>query len=232
MEKSILIAPSLLSADFSDLKGQIALAEVGGADWLHLDIMDGNFVPNITIGPPVIRAIRHVTTLPFDTHLMISNPDLFLESFRDAGADQITVHYEACHHLHRTVQRIKQLGAKAGVSLNPATPVSVLKDILPDVDLILVMSVNPGFGGQSFIPQSIGRLRQLGELAAQKNPSVHIEVDGGIDDETAGAVVEAGANILVAGKFIYGSADVPGAIRTLRHVANQASQRARTERRM
>jgi len=228
MDRPVAIAPSLLAADFSDLKGQITLAQEGGADWLHLDIMDGHFVPNITIGPPVIRSIRSVTTLPFDTHLMISNADAYLEAFRAAGADLITVHYEACPHLHHTVHRIKELGAKAGVSVNPATPVSVLNDIVPVVDLILLMSVHPGFGGQVFIPESIERLRELADVIKQKNPVVYLEVDGGIDSETAGPVVEAGADVLVAGSFVYRSGDIPGAIRTLRRIATQAAQRSRT----
>jgi len=228
MNRPVLIAPSLLAADFSDLKGQIALAQEGGADWIHLDVMDGHFVPNITIGPPVLKSIRPVTTLPFDTHLMISDADAYLENFREAGADLITVHYEACPHLHRTVQRIKELGAKAGVSVNPATPVSVLSNIVPVVDLILLMSVHPGFGGQVFMPESIARLRELADVIKQKRPDVYLEVDGGIDSETAGPVVEAGANVLVAGSFVYRSGDIPGAIRTLRQIAARASHRSPT----
>src|SRR5271169_4683803 len=161
----ITIAPSLLAADFSDLRGQIALAEQGGADWIHLDVMDGRFVPNITIGPPVIRSLRAHTSLPFDVHLMIENPDRYLEDFRSAGADSITVHYETCPHLHRTVQKIRSLGARAGVCVNPATPESLLSGILADADMVLVMTVNPGFGGQSFIHSSIDKIRRTAALA-------------------------------------------------------------------
>ena len=156
----VTIAPSLLAADFADLRGQIALAEKGGADWIHLDVMDGHFVPNITIGPPVIRSLRRYTSLPFDVHLMIQNPDLYLEDFRSAGADSITVHYETCPHLHRTVQKIRSIGARAGVCINPATPETLLSGILADADMILVMSVNPGFGGQTFIPSSVEKIRR------------------------------------------------------------------------
>ena len=166
-----LIAPSILAADFSHLADQITLAVGGGADWIHLDVMDGHFVPNLTFGPPVIRAIRPVTTVPFDTHLMIQNPDQYIDEYRRAGADLITVHVEATPHLHRTVQRIRQSGARAGVSLNPATPVSSVHDILGEVDLVLLMSVNPGFGGQAFIPASIGRLRELAAMIRDDRPA-------------------------------------------------------------
>jgi ribulose-phosphate 3-epimerase len=210
------IAPSLLASDFSDLKGQVALAEGGGADFLHLDVMDGHFVPNITIGPPVIKSLRRLTRLPFDTHLMIDNADAYLEAFRKAGADIITVHYEACPHLRRTVQQIHNLGAKAGVCINPATPTMVIADVIMDVDLVLIMSVNPGFGGQSFIPNSLQKLREVSAMIREVKPDVMLEVDGGIDDVTAAEAVEAGANVLVAGTHIFGAPDIPRAIRSLR----------------
>jgi ribulose-phosphate 3-epimerase len=221
----ITIAPSLLAADFADLKGQIALAEQGGADWLHLDVMDGHFVPNITLGPPVIHSLRKLTSMPFDTHLMIDNADAYLESFRSAGADRITVHVEACPHLHRTVHRIKELGAQAGVCINPATPVALLSDIIKDVDLVLIMSVDPGFGAQSFLPISIDKLRQAADMISEKNPGAFLEVDGGIDATTVDRVVEAGANVLVAGTFVFGASDIPGALRTLRERGNAAAMK-------
>ena len=215
----VTIAPSLLAADFADLRGQLALAEQGGADWLHLDVMDGHFVPNITIGPPVIRSIRRHTSLPFDVHLMIENPDLYLEDFRSAGADSITVHYETCPHLHRTVQKIKSLGARAGVCINPATPETLLSAILADVDMILIMTVNPGFGGQTFIGSSVEKIRRTAAMALDTHPGVFLEVDGGIDGTTARAVVDAGASVLVAGKSIFGARDIPSAVRALRAAA-------------
>ena len=215
----VTIAPSLLAADFADLRGQIALAEKGGADWIHLDVMDGHFVPNITIGPPVIRSLRRYTSLPFDVHLMIQNPDLYLEDFRSAGADSITVHYETCPHLHRTVQKIKSLGARAGVCVNPATPEALLSGILADADMVLIMTVNPGFGGQTFIGSSLDKIRRTAALARGLHPGIALEVDGGIDDSTARSVVEAGATVLVAGKAIFGASDIPSAVRALRAAA-------------
>jgi ribulose-phosphate 3-epimerase len=215
----ITIAPSLLSADFADLKSQIAIAEQGGADWLHLDVMDGHFVPNLTIGPPVIRSLRKLTSLPFDTHLMIESPDASIDAYRAAGADIITVHQEACVHLHRTIQRIRQAGALAGVSINPATPVAILSDIITEVDLVLIMSVNPGFGGQLFIPSTSSKIRELARMIREKKARARIEVDGGVDPQTAPAVVAAGASILVAGSAIFGTPDIPQAISALRRAA-------------
>jgi len=212
----IVIAPSLLSADFSRLQEQVALAEEGGADWIHLDIMDGHFVPNISFGPSIVKTIRKLTSLPLDTHLMITNPDAYLEQFRDAGSDGITVHYEAVVHLHRTVSRIRQLGARAGVALNPATPVKMLEEIAGEIDLLLIMSVNPGFGGQVFIPSSIGKIRAAADLIRNTHSSARLEVDGGMDPETIPGAVEAGANVIVAGHAVFGMPSVPDAIAQLR----------------
>lgn len=204
---TVKIAPSILSADFARLADGVSAAAEGGADWVHVDVMDGHFVPNITIGVPVVTALRRVTELPLDVHLMIEQPERFIEAFIDAGADWVTVHQEATVHLHRTVERIRQLGAKPGVSINPATPVAMLTDILPYVDMVLVMSVNPGFGGQRFIPTSTQRIAALRrELDDRGLWPIELEVDGGITSETAGEVVAAGATVLVAGAAVFNAA--------------------------
>ncbi|HIA14015.1 MAG TPA: ribulose-phosphate 3-epimerase [Nitrospirales bacterium] len=203
MTHPLKIAPSILAADFGRLADEVAAVEAGGADWIHIDVMDGHFVPNITVGPPIVEAIRRVTKLPLDVHLMITNPDDYLSKFRDAGADILTVHRETCPHLHRTVQAIKDLGAKAGVSLNPATDLGSLEDILSDLDLLLIMSVNPGFGGQSFIPSVMTKIRKARDLIDEKSLHTELEVDGGVAPDNATAVVHAGATILVAGSAIF-----------------------------
>ncbi len=219
---TLQIAPSLLSADFAALGEAIARAERGGADLIHVDVMDGHFVPNITIGPPVVKSLRRVATLPLDVHLMIEDPDRYVEAFVAAGAASLTVHAEAVVHLHRTVHFIKSLGAKAGVALNPATPVSALEQIAGDVDYVLVMTVNPGFGGQTFIPRSESKVRAVRELLRREGSTAPIEVDGGIDVHTAPGIVAAGADILVAGNAVFGSPDPERAIRDLRAAAQAA----------
>ena len=217
--RSLMIAPSILSADFTRLGDEIRAVEAAGADVIHVDVMDGHFVPNITIGPLVVRAVRAVTDLPVDVHLMITDPDRYLKDFIDAGADWVTVHVEACVHLHRTLACIKDLGRKAGAVLNPATSLTTLEYVLAEVDLVMLMSVNPGFGGQSFIPSAIDKIRRLRQMLDAVNPGAGIEVDGGIGPTTIGAVAEAGANIFVAGSAIYGQAEYGPVIRDLRQRA-------------
>lgn len=213
----IYIAPSALAADFRRLEHELSDVEKGGADMLHVDIMDGHFVPNISFGPFVVEFMKRATSLELDVHLMIERPELMLQSFCDAGADRITVHAEACTHLHRVVGQIKELGLKAGVAVNPATPLSVLEYIMEDVDLLLIMTVNPGFGGQSFIPAMLPKIRKLRSMLDERGlQHVHIEVDGGINEATAKQVIEAGANVLVAGSSVFGESDRADIIRRLR----------------
>lgn len=212
----VKIAPSILSADFSKLGEEIKDVERGGADYIHVDVMDGHFVPNITIGPLIVEAIRPITKLPLDVHLMIDNPDQYIEAFANAGADYLTVHVEACKHLHRTIHYIKSFGVKAGVVLNPATPVQTIEHVINDIDMVLLMTVNPGFGGQKFIEGVLPKIRQVQELVEKKGLSVEIEVDGGVNEETARKCVEAGANVLVAGSAIYNESDRKQAIEKIR----------------
>ncbi len=211
-----MIAPSILSADFSRLGEEIRAVAKAGADVIHIDVMDGHFVPNITIGPLVVSAVRKVTDLPLDVHLMIKNPDQYLDDFAKAGADWITVHVETGYHLHRTIHRIKELGKKAGAVLNPATPLSTLDYILPDLDLVMLMSVNPGFGGQSFIPSALLKVKRLKQMIAATGLPIGIEIDGGVTPKNIAAIAEAGANIFVAGSAVFGAPDYAGAISDLK----------------
>jgi ribulose-phosphate 3-epimerase len=214
----IKIAPSILSAKFLSLADEIRAAETAGADMLHIDIMDGHFVPNITIGPSIVEAIHTITSLPLDVHLMIEEPDVYLSDFINAGADYLTVHYEASVHLHRIVQRIKESGAKAGVSLNPATPIWNLEHILPNLDLVLLMSVNPGFGGQEFIPEVMAKIKILKDLIRKKGIAPWIEVDGGVKLDNIPAIAAAGADIMVMGSAFFGSGDYAAVVREFREI--------------
>jgi ribulose-phosphate 3-epimerase len=200
-----IIAPSILSADFSALGEEIAAVEAAGADWIHIDVMDGHFVPNITMGPGVVKSLRKMTVLPFDVHLMVENPEQYIQPFAEAGSDRITVHMEALIHLHQTVSQIKELGLKAGVSLNPATPLSFVESILTDIDLLLIMTVNPGFGGQQFIKTMLSKIRQARDLIDRFAPAVLLEVDGGVTLTNLPTILNAGADVFVAGASIFGS---------------------------
>jgi ribulose-phosphate 3-epimerase len=223
MSGPVLIAPSILAADFVRLADEIAAVEQAGADLLHIDVMDGHFVPNLTIGPPVIESIKKVAKVPLDVHLMITNADTFIPEFVAAGADYITVHVEACPHLHRTIQSIKERGVKAGVTLNPATPVSLLQEILADVDLVLIMSVNPGFGGQKFIPSVLKKIAAIREMLDRLQSRALLEVDGGVKPDNAAQIIAAGANVLVAGSAIFASRDYAGTIAALRAAGHPAA---------
>ena len=213
------IAPSILSADFSKLGEQVKIVEAAGAEYLHLDVMDGHFVPNITLGPLVVRALRPLSGLFFDVHLMIEKPERYVEDFVRAGANLVTIHAEACLHLHRSVQQIKELGVKVGVALNPGTPLGCLEYLLEELDLVLLMTVNPGFGGQSFIPAVLPKISRLRQMLDERGLSTDLQVDGGVNLDTVSAVVAAGANVLVAGSAVFHAPDVGQAVRTLREKA-------------
>src|SRR5262245_29591967 len=223
MTRPTYISPSILSADFARLADEVSAVERGGADFLHIDVMDGHFVPNLTVGPPIVEALRKVTKLPLDVHLMITNPDAFIPEFAQAGADYLTVHVETCPHLHRTVQAIKEHGVKAGVTLNPATSLTAIEEIIDDVNLLLIMSVSPGFGGQQFIPSTLGKITRARQMLDRSRSHAVLEVDGGVKVDNAGQIIEAGADILVAGSAIFTSQDYRATITAMR----QGSQRTR-----
>ena len=223
IEHSIQLAPSILAADFAHLADQVDRATAGGASVIHVDIMDGHFVPNLTVGPPVVKSLRRATQLPLDCHLMIENPDQYIPDFAESGADWISVHQEACRHLNRTLHLIKQHDCRAGVVINPATPVGTLWEVLDIVDYVLVMSVNPGFGAQKFIPSTLHKMRKLAEIRAERGYSYRIEVDGGVALETVAEVVHAGAEILVAGNAVFGKGDPKANAETLLEAARSAS---------
>lgn len=216
MKQKVRIAPSILSADFSKLGEEVAAIEAAGADWVHIDVMDGHFVPNLTFGAPVVSCLRKVTKMPFDVHLMVEAPQNYIADFAKAGADILTVHLETAPHLHRVIQAIKEAGLKAAVSLNPSTPLCLLEEILPELDMVLLMSVNPGFGGQAFIPSSLDKVRKLRQMLNEKGLTTDIQVDGGVTPDNAAKLIAVGATILVAGSAVYKAPDMANAIHSLR----------------
>ena len=221
--RNVKIAPSILSADFARLADEVAAVESAGADFLHIDVMDGHFVPNLTVGPPIVESIRKVSSLPLDVHLMITNPDPFISEFARAGATYLTVHTETCPHLHRTIQLIKEHGVKAGVTLNPSTSLTTLEEVIAEADLVLIMSVNPGFGGQNFIPSVLDKISRTRDLIARLGSNALLEVDGGINADNAAAVIKAGAEVLVAGSAIFNSSNYAETIQAFRSAAHTLS---------